>query len=67
MITKFKIARTKKEFKMEIPNIPQIGDKVTLHDPKPVTYNVKSIEHEIKDGFYNANVTLSLVKVKKKS
>ena len=63
MMVKFKVIRTKEEFKAEIPAIPQVGETVTIHEPEPVTYKVKSIEHEIKGGTYNANVILSSLKV----
>ncbi len=62
MMAKFKIYRSKKEFKTEIPTIPQVGEIVTLHEPNPITYKVKSIEHEIKGGFYNASIILSSTK-----
>ena len=65
MMVKFKIYRTKKEFKTEIPIIPQIGEKITIHETG--TYKIKSIEHEIKGGFYHANIILHAATAKKKS
>jgi hypothetical protein len=67
MMAKFKIYRTKKEFQTEIPIIPQVGEKITIHEAGPDAFEVKSIEHEIKGGFYNARIVLSSTIVKKKS
>ncbi len=68
MMAKFKIYRTKKEFHTEIPVIPQVGEKITIHEAGPGAYKVKSIEHEIKGGSYNARIILSaFVTTKKKS
>ena len=67
-MAKFKIYRTKKEFKTEIPIIPQVGEKITIHEAGPGTYKIKSIEHEIKGGSYNASIILSsATSTKKKS
>ena len=67
MMTKFKIYRTKKEFKTEIPVIPQVGEKIIIREAGPVAYKVKSIEHEISGGSYNVNIVLSSLSTKKKS
>ena len=67
MMAKFKIYRTKREFKTEIPVIPQVGEKITIYEAGPDIYQVKSIEHEMKGGFYNASIILSSATVKKKS
>jgi hypothetical protein len=64
MMAKFRIYRRKEEFKAEIPILPQVGEKITIHEAGPDTYEVKSIEHEIKGGIYNANIILSAATVK---
>lgn len=64
MMVKFRINRTKKEFSTELPLIPQVGETVTIHEVIPGTYKIKSIEHEIKGGFYNASVILSSINKK---
>lgn len=64
MMANFKISRTKKEFKTEIPVVPQVGETVTLHEIIPGTYKVKSLDHEIKGGFHVANITLSSINKK---
>ena len=66
MMAKFKIYRTKKEFKTEIPIIPQVGEKITIHEAGSGTYKIKSIEHEIKGGSYNACIVLSSTATAKK-
>ncbi|MCH9658741.1 hypothetical protein K0U27_08670 [archaeon] len=66
MMTKFKIYRTKKEFKTEIPVIPQVGEKITIREVGPGAYTVKSIEHEISGGSYNARIIISSPSAKKK-
>ncbi len=53
MMVKFKIFKTKKEFKTDIPIIPLVGETITVHESNSGVYKVKSIEHEIKGGFYN--------------
>jgi hypothetical protein len=69
MMAKFKIYRTKKEFQTEIPIIPQVGEKITIHEAGSGAFKVKSIEHEIKGGSYNASIILSAAAIitKKKS
>ena len=70
MLVKFKI--NTKEFKTDIPVIPLVGEKITINASG--TYTIKSIEHEIKGGFYNTCIMLSTTKevtikkvIKKKS
>jgi hypothetical protein len=64
MMVKFKINRTKKEFSTELPYVPQVGETMTIHEVIPGTYKIKSIDHEIKGGFYNANIVLSSINKK---
>ena len=61
MMVNFKIS-LKNNFKTDIPIIPLVGEKITIHGTNSGTYKVKSIEHEIKGGFYNTCVVLSSIK-----
>ncbi len=62
MMVNFKISTTKNNFRTDIPVIPLVGEKITIHGANSGAYKVKSIEHEIKGGFYNTCVVLSAVK-----
>ena len=62
MMVKFKM--NTKEFKTDIPVIPLVGEKITINESG--MYIVKSIEHEIKNGFYNTCVMLHSPKIIKK-
>ena len=66
MMVNFKILKTKKEFKTDIPIIPLVGETITIHESNSGVYKVKSIEHEIKGGFYNTCVVLSSTKTSTK-
>lgn len=61
-MVKFKIFKTKKEFKTDIPIVPLVGETITIHELNSGVYKVKSIEHEIKGGFYNICIVLSSTK-----
>lgn len=61
-MVKFKIFKTKKEFKTDIPIVPLVGETITIHESNSGVYKVKSIEHEIKSGFYNTCIVLSSTK-----
>jgi len=62
MMVKFKM--NTKEFKTDIPMIPLVGEKITINESG--VYTVKSIEHEIKGGFYNTCIVLFSPKITKK-